>query len=95
MKAVVLPALFVSRFNTNESLVPPGTLSEALFKPFSSVASGSVAPLEGFRIAATLCPCEPLTVNTTLSLAYPPKFKTLTIVTVPALFKYCFAVNGT
>ena len=90
----MLPALFVSRFNTNESLVPP-ELNEALFKPFSSVASGSVAPLEGFRIAATLCPTQPLMVKTTLSFAYPPKCKTLTIVTVPALFKYCFAVKGT
>ena len=53
------------------------------------------APLEGFNVAATKVPVEPLIDNVSVSFAYPPNPKTLTIVTVPALRSYCFAVKGT
>ena len=91
----MLPALFVSRFNVNELAEGIPITIEALAGPANSVASGSVAPREGFRTAATRFPAELLIDNVIVSFAYPPNPKTLTIVTVPALRRYCFAVKGT
>ena len=91
----MLPLLFVSRFNVNVLAEGIPITIEALSGPANSVASGSVAPLEGFKTAATLFPYEPLKLNVIVSFAYPPNPKTLTIVTVPALRRYCFAVKGT